>query len=147
MKKSSGITIIILVVTLVIMGIIAGTVIFQATDNIKYANLKHLYNDLELLEDKVNLYYVKYNEIPIISKYDTDNYSSEFKDENINANKNLDDNNVYYILDLQAIGNLTLNNYITGVGDDVYVVNEETHTIYYPKGIVAGSTTYYSLPR
>ena len=145
MKKNNGITLIILVITLIIMLLIVGTVAYEVTDNIKYSSLKNLYNDLELLEDKVNLYYVKYNDIPIIGEYDIANNSTEFI--NNNENKNLDDNNVYYILDLEAIGNLTLNNYITGVGNDVYVVNEDTHTVYYPKGIVAGEKTYYSLPR
>lgn len=138
MKSKKGITLIILVITIILMGIVAGTVVTQSMDGLKKREISNLYNDIRNIQDKVQLYYTKYGAIPIKEEFKgTDSFKAE---------KNPNDNDKYYIIDLSALDNLSLSVKITNIGDDVYIINEETHTIYYPKGIEVNETTYYCLP-
>lgn len=138
MKKENGVTLIILVITIMVMSIIAGTVINQAMSNMQTQALSDLYSDLNTLQDKVNLYYIKYGAIPIKQEFTG---SEDFK-----SFRNPNDNNNYYVIDLSKLENLTLKNKITDSGDDVYIINEETHTIYYPQGLEIYQIKYYRLP-
>lgn len=142
MKGQKGITILSLSITLILMGIIAGTVIAQSMNYSSTKGIKNLYNDLELLQNKINLYYIKYGDIPKKDLYDYNN--TDFI--NNNSDKNAEDNNVYYVIDLEALDNISLSNYPSGEDDDVYVVNEKTHTVYYPLGIELNGEKHYSLP-
>ena len=75
------------------------------------------------------------------------NYFLIFYIKNINVN----DNDNYYVIDIENIDNLTLNygldykNYETNNNiEDVYVINEKSHTIYYIKGIEIDGSRYYT---
>lgn len=63
-KNSKGITIIALVVTVVILLILTGTVIYNS--NLSKSNYKYnkMVADLDILSDKIFDYYKKYNELP-----------------------------------------------------------------------------------
>lgn len=63
-KNSKGITIIALVVTVVILLILTGTVIYNS--NLSKSNYKYnkMVADLDILSDKILNYYKKYNELP-----------------------------------------------------------------------------------
>lgn len=137
MKKNKGITLISLVITIIIMLIISGTIIVQGINNFKIQNMNKLYNDLELLNDKITIYYAKYGTIPVKGEFTG---SQDFKTE-----KNPNDNEIYYVIDLDKLENLTLNNRIANEGDDVYIINDETHTIYYPKGLEIDGIIYYCI--
>ena len=139
MKSNKGITIIILIVTIVIMLIITGTIVNQSMQNIRMQPLNQLFDDLELIEDKVALYYHQYGNLPIKS----DTYSGSM---NFQIEKNPNDDENYYIIDLSKLYNLTLNYTISNTGDDLYIINRATHTIYYPKGFELQGYTYYRLP-
>lgn len=137
MKENKGITLTVLIITIVIMAIITSTVTYNTVNYIETKKLKDMYNDLSLIEDKLNLYYSKYGVLPVKEKY-VGNMDFE-------KVKNPNDNENYYIIDLALLDGITLNNKIEGIGDDLYIVNEETHTIYYPKGIMCDNSTYYRL--
>lgn len=138
MKKDKGITLIALVITIIVMSIIAGTVIFQALNMVQSRELNKLYNDLRSLEDKVNLYYTEYGGIPVIGEYTgTINFQQV---------RNPNDSDKYYVININELENLTLNFNISNSGDDVYIINDITHTIYYAKGLELNGETYYRLP-
>ena len=138
MKSCKGITLTILVITIIIMLILAGVVVYEVEDNVKISDKIKMYNDIELLEDKINLYNLQYGTIPIKGEFTgTDDFMTD---------KNPNDSGAYYIIDLSLIDNLTLNYDVSGVGNDVYIINETTHTIYYPKGITTNEGTFYRLP-
>lgn len=149
LKNNKGITLVSLIITIVLMFIIAGTTIYTSTNRFKINSLKKMYNDIELLNDKISTYYVKYGGIPILKNSSGDYILYTFS--NLDFDKSINDDSNYYIIDLEAIGNMTLNYGEEGysnpnTSDDVYIVNNKTHTVYYVKGIEnANGKIYHSL--
>lgn len=138
MVGQKGITLVSLIITIVLLLIIAGTTVYTSVNRFKINNVKKMYNDIELLDDKVNNYYLKYGGLPVIK--DADNNPLSYTHTAIDFNKDVNDNNNYYIIDLSAIGNITLNYGKEGHenpnnSDDVYIINEKSHTVYYVRGI------------
>ncbi len=141
MKNQKGITLIILIITIIIMSILVTLVINNIDIGEDIRNYNYMCADIELLESKIMTYYNNYNEIPI--------------DENIgqiaNAKSMLAgqadtrDNDVYYKVDISKLYNITLN-YGGGTLDnkDIYIINEKTHEVYYLKGAVLEGTTYHT---
>ena len=145
--KNNGISLISLVVAVSIMIIISGLLIYNAKTGIKVRNFNMMKNDIDLLDDKVNSYYVKYAALPISIKYNVSPLPFESA---INPNDSVDG---YYVLDLSVFEGLTLNygsdyNRVTeeNVSDftDFYVINEQSHQIYYVKGIEMDGVMYYT---
>lgn len=106
-----------------------------------------MYNDIKILKDKIEIYYAKYGTMPIIKTRYTN--VSNIKGININ------DNDEYYVIDLEAIDNLTLTygkdykaykEQGNQSKEDLYIVNEKSHTIYYVKGIELDNNKYYTIP-
>lgn len=138
MKKQKGITLVSLIITIVLLLIITGTTVYTSVDRFKINNLKKMYNDIELLDDKVNNYYLKYGGLPVIK--DAKNNPESYTHTALDFNKDVNDNENYYIIDLSAIGDITLNYGKDGYespngSDDVYIINEKSHTVYYVRGI------------
>lgn len=147
LKSESGITLITLAFAIVIMLVISSILIYNANAGVLTKNLNNMYNDIKLLTDKVNLYYAQYHKLPVLeTKY---SIPSEIKEKNEN------DNDTYYVVDLEALENLTLRygkeyqafkNGDSSV-TDLYIINEQSHTIYYVKGIEFEKKWYYSVPK
>lgn len=138
MKRDKGITLVSLIITIVLLLIITGTTVYTSVDRFKINNLKKMYNDIELLDDKVNNYYLKYGGLPVIK--DAKNNPESYTHTALYFNKDVNDNENYYIIDLAAIGDITLNYGKDGYespngSDDVYIINEKSHTVYYVRGI------------
>ena len=129
----------VLIITIVVMSIITGTVITLSTSNLKVKNLNNLYTDLKSLNDKIAVYYNQYGTLPIQEKF-TGAY-----DFIVDANPN-DDPDSYYVIDINKLNNLVLTKLPSGNGNDVYIINTKTHTIYYPEGVYLDNQTYYRLP-
>lgn len=143
-KYNKGITLITLTVAVCILIIISGMLIYNAKNGIKMRNVKLMKNDIELLNDKINSYYVKYGAIPAEIEYIG----------NINFEPQPNDNEKYYVIDLNALENVTLNygldfKNITTSDDtisynDVYIINEQSHHIYYVHGVEMDEIIYYT---
>ena len=146
MKKSkeTGITLITLAIAVVILVIISSLLVYNAKTGIKLRNLDMMYNDIELLSDKVNSYYTKYGALPASIEYIED----------IAFEPEPNDSTIYYVIDLNALEGISLNygygfKNITSEEDtlgnnDVYIINEDSHHIYYAKGIEMDGTVYYT---
>ena len=63
-KQEKGVTLSILVITIIVLLILTSTLIYNAKGSIHIQNTTKLYNDLELLREKVSEYYNEYGEIP-----------------------------------------------------------------------------------
>ncbi len=145
-KSNKGITLVTLILAIVIMIIISSTLIYNSKTGISTRALNNMYNDIKMLKDRVEIYYAQYGTIPIIRNQYTK--TSTIKDINVN------DSDIYYVIDLEAIDNLTLTYgkaYKTykSQGDsqeDIYIINEKSHTIYYVKGIEVDGNIYYTIP-
>lgn len=142
-KRDKGITMIALIITVIILLIVTNMLIYNAQDNIHIKVLTNLYNDIELLNEKIASYYNEYGEIPI---------SENMKYENIENLKNAkilsinDNTEEFYIIDLEAMKGITLNygkdyenvkNNIESKDNytDIYIINKKSHNIFYIQGI------------
>lgn len=126
-KSNNGITIVVLVTTIIVMLILLGVTISGiniSNDSVSYNNMVA---DINLLEEKLLSYYNKYKEIP---KTDIT--------ENI-------DGITYYEIDLSKLDNLTLNYGIKYSGNekDIYLVNDNLE-VYYLKGVEKSQTVYHT---
>lgn len=149
-KKENGITLISLIVVIMLMLIISSTVVNVSLDRFEINNFKKMQNDIELLEDKVSNYYLKYGGLPVLRN--SSNESIKYTYSTLNFTRNGSDNANYYILDLEAMEGLSLNYGEEGfknpnTSDDVYIINELTHIIYYVKGIELNDTIYHYISK
>lgn len=128
-KGNKGITLVSLVVAIIILLILSGITI----RNFRLSNEKSYYNkmisDINQLNDKIVVYYNKYEEIPIVK----------------NSNQIIEDK-VYYKIDLTQLQNLTLNYGTEKDGDnlDIYLVNDNLE-IYYLKGVENLKTIHHTI--
>ena len=145
LMQNKGITLITLMLAIVIMIIISSVILYNARTGINTRELNNMYNDIVILKNKVDVYYSQYGTLPIIKKQYTNI-------ENIKS-ININDNNYYYVVDLEALENITLtygkdyNDYKQTQNDektDIYIINEQSHTIYYVAGVRLDKKTYYT---
>ena len=138
-KNEKGITMVALVITVIIIVILTNVLVYKAKDEVSIKSLTNLYNDISMLREKVSSYYNEYGKIP-----------AEIKYTNIGGLSNVismqNDTGDFYVIDLEAMQGITLNygkdyeevkkdkdnvdNYL-----DLYVINENSHNIFYIKGI------------
>ena len=149
-KSEKGITLASLVILIILMVIISSVTITISLDRFKINNYKKMINDLELIADKVSNYYLEYDVLPILR--DTSNVAVKYTYSTLDFNKNVNDNENYYILDLEAMSGLLLNYGKAGfenpnTTDDVYIINEGSHTIYYVKGIELDGEFYHYISK
>jgi len=149
MKNSKGITLITLVLTIVLLIILTFTISINI-DQYKIEKIKNNFrSDITALEEEINQYYARIHELPIINKYiDTTR---------LIGIKNVNDNDEYYVIDINQL-DVSLNygkdyyeillksrdEEITGLYD-VYIINEQSHTIYYLAGAIYDGKVNYTL--
>ena len=144
-KNEKGITLTTLILTIVLILIIGGMMGYYSTSGLNLKRINNMYSDIEQIQTEVDTYYLKNNELPILNV-------------NVSFSKysNPNDNSEYYVIDLSKLGNLKLNygkkfeniksrnnleNYT-----DVYIINKQSQTIYYLKGIEFEDNSYYTKP-
>lgn len=146
-KSNKGITIITLIMAIIIMLVISSTLIYNVNNGAKVRALNNMYSDIQLLKDRIDLYYSSNGTLPILQTQ----YTNIDNIKEINSN----DNDKYYVIDLEMLENITLN-YGKAYNEfksnssintlDVYIVNEQSHNIYYAKGVIVDNKTYYTIP-
>lgn len=155
LKSSRGITMIVLTIAIIILAIVTSMLAYYSYDAIDIKKLNNMYNDIELLSQKVSMYYYENERLPKLIQY--------LKAEEIlGEQKSNLDNDTYYVIDLSKLDNLELNfgkdfkevksNHSTSgfkISEytDLYIINEQSHNIYYIKGITADGKTYYAKPK
>ncbi len=148
-QNQKGITLVALVLTIVLMIILTFTVTINVTQYKEHKAKSDFESDMNILQEEVNQYYARTKKIPIINKY-TNTVMLTNK-------KNVNDNENYYILDLRQL-EIKLKNgseYLEALSrdrsieisdlTDLYIINEQSHTIYYPKGVNYNGSIHYSL--
>lgn len=144
-KNSNGITLVSLIITIAVMTIIASITVSTSMDRFEINKLNKMINDITFLKEKVSNYYLQYKELPVV-KADNNNY---IEYTNIQFNVDENDNERYYIIDLEAMGDIALNYGKEGFensnnSEDLYIINEKTHNIYYVRGIEWKGEYYHS---
>ena len=138
-REEKGITLAILIITLMVMVILAGTTIYTINKSPNAEELNNMYADIENLDNKITLYYSRNGELPIKGE----KIENIPEDMSINSN----DNENYYEIDLGKLENVSLNFGKNSQGKDVYIINEKSHTIYYLAGIAFEGEMYYTSPK
>ena len=143
-KNNKGIALVSLTIAIIILIVLTSMLIYNARNGIKLRTLKMMQNDIDLLSNEINSYYVKYGDIPAEIEYLG----------SINFEKQPNDDDKYYVIDLSAFENISLNygldfNNITSSTDtldynDVYIVNKQSMHVYYAKGIEMDGIMYYT---
>lgn len=152
-KKSKGVSLISLVITVAVILILTNVVVYNATDSLRATKLSNMQADIENLRDKVSTYYAQYGMIPADTSIAYTNTS------HINSISEATDTGHFYVIDLAAMENVTLNygkdyekirsgqattqdqiNQLT----DLYIINGTSHNIFYVDGIEAGDETFYT---
>ena len=151
-KKQNGISLIALTTTILVLAVITSILTYNAKNSVEIRKYKNLENDINLLQSKVEMYYLKNNELPIFKvnnvavKYTSNPSFRTPKQSNDNDN----------VIDLSNITGITLNYGMdfynkTSNGSnintlkDLYVINEQSHRIYYVAGVTANNKIYYTI--
>ena len=150
-RNQKGISLTSLSITIIVIFILTGIVFYNATSNLGMQKLKSMQTDIENLRDRVSSYYAQYGEIPASIKYTNTR--------EINVISDAVDTGDFYAIDLSAMENITLtygkdyeqikeNTDITidevNQLEDLYIINEDSHNIFYVKGITLDGKTYYT---
>lgn len=148
MIKKQGVTLTTVVVTVIVLSILAGVVIFSTNSTIGYAKLSTWATEITYIQETVDEQIKTESSLPYTTDFiniDTSSLTSEqldkqFKDENI-ENQKLE-------LNVINLGKLKITN--TNYGnltslDDVYAYSLTTGKVYYAKGIEIDGVKYYGL--
>ena len=138
LKKQNGITLIVLMITIVILLILASVTIRNIDTGTDIRNYNYMCADIELLKSKIINYYNEKAQLPITGTA----FNAKTRLEGQASSR---DNDNYYQIDITKLYNITLN-YGGGTleNEDVYIINEQSFEIYYLKGAKYENTTYHT---
>ena len=117
---------------LIIVIAIFSILIVSINNGVNLSKLNSMNHDINVLEDSIALYYLNNGNIPIKDKINFEH--------SINPN----DNNSYYKINLSKLENIYLNYGKMKNEQDFYIINEESHTIYYFSGVEYKGKIYYT---
>lgn len=150
MKKignSHGITLVSLVVTIVVMMILTISITTSVTSTLELQKYNKVKEDIIALSEEVKIYYMKNAKLPVYTDKTFDLVEYNVPSEDTNPN----DSGAYYAIDLSVLSsNFEIN---CGAGnkekdwttDDLYVLNEESLTVYYLKGAILNGIKHYTI--
>ena len=138
MKNQSGVTLTILIATIIVLALITGTISYNSFSNFQMNAYYNMRSDIELLDEKIALYYLENKELPI-QIGDTKTINEIYDSNNINYNPNNNAERILYKINLDELDNLSLN-YTD------YYIDTQSHTIYKGTGMNVGEKTYYTIP-
>lgn len=152
LKSNKGITMIALVLTIAIMIILTVTVTINIDGYAQRKKKGDLETDIIKLKEEVDLYYSKYKELPIANKYINTEALNKIE---LWEQKSVNDNENYYVIDLDLLdvedlaygkdfGKLEDKTSDVTEFTDIYIVNEQSHMIYYPQGVFFKDKTLYT---
>lgn len=137
MKK--GISLVSLMITVVIIVLLATTVTISATSSIDNSRKINFSNEISLIQEKVNNYYLSNNNLPILEKVNLDEaYLIDFVNDNDGVKE-------LYKIDFTKLSKLER---IYGNEEnklDFYAIDISTNKVYYVAGVRIKNIRYYSL--
>ena len=137
--NESGVTLSILVLTIVVMAILITTIGISVTGYADVKTLKTFYNELEIVREKTDVYYQKNKELPVSEKITFNMVTL------LGESRNANDGDGYYKVDLSLLDDMNLTYGVKDSINNYYIVNEESHNIYFYPGITVSGNTYYGI--
>ncbi len=140
-KNQKGVTLIMLMIIIVILAILATIVVANIDTGADIRNYNYMCADIELLESKIMVYYNKNGTIP--TKGEPISITSA--ELNGGEENSRDEGGNYYQINIEVLNNVTLN-YGGGTleNKDIYIINEQSHEVYYLKGATYEDTLYHT---
>lgn len=150
LKNERGITLLTLVITVIMLAILTVALSMNTYTSLNLARLTKLQNDVDLLDNRIATYYVKEGKLPIYKEENAHFAISKSTLAGQIDDLATTDGDTYYTIDLEAldISMQTLNygaGYRSPDSTDRYIVNEETHIVYYLKGINYDGDVYHTV--
>ena len=139
LKNEKGITLITLMITIVIMAILVGFAVSNLDTGTDIRNYNYMCADIELLEAKIMTHYNENGSIPTTGNA-IDITSITTLVDQVSSH----DNDKYYQIDISKLYNITLNYGRGTESDDIYIINEQSHEVYYLKGAYYEDTLYHT---
>lgn len=137
-NNQRGITLISLIITVIILMILAGLAITNIDTGADIKNYNYMCADIELLESKIMIYYNNNSSIPTTG-------SSFNAKTTLGSQASTRDSDNYYQIDISELKNVTLNYGGGSQSDgDIYIINEQSHEVYYLKGTEYEGNVYYT---
>lgn len=139
MREQKGITLIALVITIIVLMILSFSITINLAPHLNYKTKTNFNTDITQLKEEVEQYYIKNKSLPVLNQYTNISMLSSIKNPN--------DNDRYYVLDIRKLEvnlnygseyeRVILRGLQADVTDitDLYIINEQSHSIYYPKGL------------
>ena len=146
LNKKSGISLMILMITVAVMIILASTTIVSYNNIVEDTLKRDFASEIYSVQKLVEQYHFINNEYPINEEciLDMDNidskYMYEFEKETIE-----DGNIVFYVIDLNKCDVQEIKRGKNKTSGDVYVVSNKTGIVYYIDGVVIDDMKYYTL--
>ena len=161
LKKEKGITLIILIITILVMALISVPIFVNSSNVTQFEHYTEFKEDLDNLKEAVGTAYYNKEITDIGPEYKGSTTFLSEKQNGIEV-KNPNDNGKYYVINVNKLNqNLTVDmNYLNfGLGNiivedgakeytdtnDVYIINEQSRTIYYASGVKYNGEIYYRL--
>ena len=163
LKKESGITLIVLVIIVIVLSLITIPVVINTTNVIQFNDYSRFKNDIDNLRESISIAFFDRDIKGVGPVY---NGTTSFLDntQKGKAVRNPNDNETYYVINVNKV-NFYLATNMTGLNlgegntsltgeeetydstktDDVYIINAQSRTIYYVKGVSYNGETYYRL--
>ncbi len=158
--ENSGISILVLVITILVMIILAGAVISNTGNTVSSVNKVNFANELQIVTEKTQEYYVQNSSFPVIPGTEALSLSqvlalSGLKNEDKNvllsemdeAKDNYDNIDIkkFYVIDLSKLDvTKTLRGSKINGDNDIFIISD-TMKVYYLKGNVIENQIYFSL--
>lgn len=155
-KSEKGITILVLAITVIVLMLISIPILVNTSEVTELQKYTYFKADIDRLRESIGTVYLNENNIASIGEEYVRGKEFLEKEQNGEKVKNPNDGEKYYIIDLDK-----LNSYINAqielnYGDgnknlslnttDIYIINEQSRTIYYVSGIKYKEKVYYRLP-
>ena len=107
LKNQKGVTLIYLATAVIVLIIITNVILYSLKDNLQVEQLRNMQNDISNLRDKVASYYAQYGDIPANKNIEYDIAGRDIQTSGIISTAV--DTGEFYVIDLKAIENLSLN--------------------------------------
>lgn len=138
-KEQRGVTLVILVLTLVVISILISTTMISADKFLVTKKFINMENDIEILQEAIPVYYAKNHTLPV------GNMISQDEANKFSEIKNINDNENYYKIDLSFLNDLQLNYGYGSDSKDYYVINEKSFAVYYLQGVNVNGVMRYTI--
>ena len=156
LKGNKGISLVTLSITVAVILILTNVIIYNTANNLRTTKLNNMQSDIENLRDKVSNYYSQYGSIPADTNIE---YTNIDDIKNSGVISQATDTGPFYVIDLAAMENVTLNygkdyeKIRNGEATteeqinqlkDLYIINSTSHNIFYVQGIKIDDETFYT---